>query len=189
MRISRINLAKYCKCLQTRTISLLLFPTIAPWVSKNLPHLKPHGRMHSLSLYDGKYTIWIGQGGDYKELNGKLLPTLMAPKKLDESREARLARAFSDKLPKLLPYSKHDMLTFLILEDWDISLSNSMIIKNVLFKLKKKYMDQLPYGIIQVTSYQDRIVEAWLVKEDSKWSSRIYNRGPFYEFQIPELNI
>lgn len=161
-----------------------LAQTIAEWASHNMKLLKPHGRMNSLQLMNGKYTIWLGQGSNYPPLNGKVLPALMAPKEMDESRKQRIDRALSDKLPKLQPYKQKGMLTFLILEDWDISLSNADLIKNLLLRIKQNYIDQLPYGILQVTSYQNEIIEAWLVKEDAKWSSRISNRGPFYDFKI-----
>lgn len=161
-----------------------LVPSVAAWVTQTVPLLKPHGRSLPLTIAGGKFTIWIGQGGSHPQLNGKLLAALMAPKNLDESREQRLERALLEKLPKLLRYDEQGMLTYLILEDWDISLSNSMIVKDVLLKLRRKHADLLPYGILQVTSYRDKIVEAWLVKEGEKWSSRIYNRGPFYEFEL-----
>lgn len=162
-----------------------LVPQVAALVSQNLRLLRPHGRSNPFQILSGRFTLWIGKGGDYQEFNGKLLAALIAPKGLEEGRGARISRALFEKLPKLVPYAKQGMLTYLVLEDWDIGISNSMLVKNVLLKMKRKYSDQLPYGILQLTSYRDRIVEAWLVKEGSRWSSRISNRGPFYDFLLP----
>jgi hypothetical protein len=157
---------------------------IVQWITSSIHLLKPHGRMIQLPIENGKYILWLGRGGSHQNLNGRLLPSMVAPTNLDTERNQRIDRALNAKLPKLLPYQQKGFLTYLLLEDWDISLSNSQLVKNGVLKLKKKYSNILPYSIIQMTSYNDHIVEAWIVKENKKWASRIYKHGPLYEFKI-----
>ena len=129
-----------------------LITTIANWINFSMPNLKPHGRQTKIDVLGGKYAIWLGQGGSHPNLDGKLIPSLIAPKELESARKERIARALSSKLPKLIPYGTNGMLTFLLLEDWDISLSNSQIIKDVVLKVRREYREAMPYAMVQVTS-------------------------------------
>ena len=101
---------------------------------------------------------------------------------MEEQRINRIDRAMSDKLQKLTPYQLKGYETLLILDDTDYALSDSMTVEETVIALRGKYKCCLSNHIYLLTSFKDDIVEAWLLKEQERWTNEIFNRGPFYEF-------
>ena len=147
---------------------------LADWINSNIPNLKLVVCQLKIEVLS-EYTIRLRQTRSHPNLDGKLIPEAIAPKKLNTARKERIARALSSKLPNLIPYATKDMLTFLLIEEWDINLSSAQITYDVVLGLRQKYQNVLPYSIVQVTSCQERVVEAWVLKEGEDWGSEVNN--------------
>lgn len=113
-------------------------------------------------------------------MNGKLHTNLCVKELSEDDRKKRIKKIFDDKLPKLYKYKDNQFTTILAIEDIDIFLSNLQFCENAIDKLRDNFNGLLPDYIYYFTTYDNRIMDGWIIKEGNKFVNDIPMRGPFY---------
>lgn len=129
---------------------------------------------------DDNLTFYLSSQKSILNMNGKLHTSLYVNELSEDKRKRRMKKIFDDKLPKLYKYKENQFTTILAIEDIDISLSNLPFCENAIDKLRDNFNGLLPDYIYYFTTYDNRIMDAWIIKEGNKFAKDIPMRGPFY---------
>lgn len=154
---------------------------ISNWVISTAPKLTCFDKHMSTARYiDNR--ILLECPWHHPKMNGKLLLSLWSPDKLEGLRLNRLRRLLTAKLPKLLKYRFKGFYTALAIEDNDISISSSKLVEDRMRRLVFPFLFIFPTMVFLFTTYDNRVVEAWILKEKGRLFGSIPDRGPFYDF-------
>lgn len=153
---------------------------IKEWIMKET--LKMKERDHITRRFeDNNLTFFLSSRKSSLNLNGKLHTHLYVEDLSEDERKKRMKKAFEDKLPKLNKYKKNQFTTILAIEDIDIALSNLPFFEDSIHELRDEFNEILPDCIYYFSTHNNKIMDAWLIKEGNKFTNDIPMRGPFYD--------
>jgi hypothetical protein len=119
--------------------------------------------------------------------DGRLFVTRIAPEDYSTQRQVRLEDALKDKCPKLSDCKKEGAVSVLILENQDISLTNHVVVGEVLERLLAVERPDVPDEIFFVDTCISCQWTAWSVFRDKMFWPDEESSNRYSEFEPSEL--
>jgi hypothetical protein len=161
LAIEASDLIRAAKCMPALRDALL------DWVERVAPTLpagaSQHGNVGEPSV---SVTLTRRAGADGSALDGKLLLGLVAPADREKSRKVRISAALASKLPKLDEVRKSVGATMLVLEEFDMWLTNQYLVSAALQSAAEGH--RLPEYVTLITTIGP-VSLAWLLYEHGRW--------------------
>ena len=130
-------------------------------------------------LYQG-HQIWLKCEGTGPELNGNVYHIQLTPPAVEPLKNKRLARALSDKLPKLIRYKLRRHSTALLLEDISGSIGSIGPRSNALSFWQRLGIRLFIDYIAVFASNEGRMIVGNVWKERASWYALVPSHRRFY---------